>query len=138
MANGQFEKGNQASLQHGQRSIFERSGGTDTTALSEPQWGRLAELRAELATSGGVIDALRERAARMREQDDYEARVFAALGLTTDETLARIEAAMIEDGEPPSAWPALAKMLRGGSTNDGKLADSLDSAAALAPHPDCI
>jgi len=96
-------------------------------------------------TSAGGFDALceellhhRQKIARMREQDDYEARVFAALGLTTDETLARIEAAIIEDGEPPSAWPALAKMLRGGSTNDCKLADSLDSAFVLAQHPDCI
>ncbi|HEY8124101.1 MAG TPA: double-strand break repair helicase AddA [Methylocystis sp.] len=96
-------------------------------------------------TSAAGFDALceellqhRQEIARMREQDDYESRVFAALGLTTNETLARIEAAMIEDGEPPSAWPALAKMLRGGSTNDGKLAVSLDSAFVLAPHPDCI
>ena len=102
------------------------------------------ELVARETTAAG-FDALceellhhRQEIARMREQDDYEARVFAALGLTTDETLARIEAAIIEDGEPPSAWPTLAKMLRGGSTNDGKLADSLDSAFALAPHPDCI
>ena len=79
----------------------------------------------------------RQRIARMREQDDYDARVFAALGLRADETLARIEAAIIEDGEPPAAWPALATLLRGGSTNDGKLADSLERAVALAPHPDC-
>ncbi|MFO1124707.1 MAG: double-strand break repair helicase AddA [Methylocystis sp.] len=80
----------------------------------------------------------RQAIARMREQDDYDARVFAALGLRPDETLARIEAAIIHDGEPPAAWPALAKSLRSGSTNDGKLADSLDGTFALAPHPDCI
>jgi len=80
----------------------------------------------------------RQDIARMREQDGYDARVFAALGLRPDETLARIEAAIIEDGEPPAAWPALAKSLRSGSPNDGKLAVSLDSAFALAPHPDCI
>ncbi|MGD9542920.1 MAG: double-strand break repair helicase AddA [Methylocystis sp.] len=102
------------------------------------------ELVARDASAAG-FDALceevlqhRQDMARMREQDDCEARVFAALGLTTDENLARIEAAIIEEGEPPTAWPALAKMLRGGSTNDCKLADSLDAAFAQAPHPDCI
>jgi ATP-dependent helicase/nuclease subunit A len=80
----------------------------------------------------------RQKIARMREQDDYEARVFATLGLTTDETLPRIETAIIEEGEPPAAWPALARMLRSGSDNDCKLANSLESAFALAPHPDCI
>ncbi|MGJ0620250.1 MAG: double-strand break repair helicase AddA [Methylocystis sp.] len=96
-------------------------------------------------TSAAGFDALckellqhRQNIARMREQEDYEARVFAALGLRPDETLARIEAAIIEDGEPPAEWPAIAKSLRGGSTNDGKLADSLEAAFALAPHPDCI
>ncbi len=96
-------------------------------------------------TSAAGFDALckellqhRQNIARMREQDDYEARVFAALGLLPDETLARIETAIIEDGEPPAEWPALVKSLRGGSTNDGKLADSLEAAFALAPHPDCI
>ncbi len=80
----------------------------------------------------------RQKIARMREQEDYDARVFAALGLRPDETLARIEAAIIEEGEPPAAWPALARLLRSGSTNDGKLADSLERALALAPHPDCV
>ena len=80
----------------------------------------------------------RQKIARMREQDDYEARVFAALGLRADQTLACIEAAIVDEGEPPAAWPALAKLLRGGSTNDGKLAESLEAAFALAPHPDCI
>ncbi|MGD9658252.1 MAG: UvrD-helicase domain-containing protein, partial [Methylocystis sp.] len=95
--------------------------------------------------SAAAFDALceellrhRQKIARMREQDDYEARVFAALGLRPDETLARIDAAIIDDGEPPAAWPALAKLLRGGSTNDGKLASSLEAAFTLAPHPDCI
>jgi len=96
-------------------------------------------------TSAAGFDALceellhhRQKIARMREQDDYEARVFATLGLRADETLARIDAAIIEEGEPPAAWPALANMLRGGSTNDCKLADSLEGAFRRAPHPDCI
>ncbi|MBM3550723.1 MAG: double-strand break repair helicase AddA [Alphaproteobacteria bacterium] len=108
-----------------------------------PLRNALARVARETAAAG--FDALckellqyRQNVARMREQDDYEARVFAALGLRSDETLARIEAAIIEDGEPPAAWPALVKSLRGGSTNDGKLADSLEAAFALAPHPDCI
>lgn len=52
-------------LQHGQRSLLARGAGADETALTESQRGRLADLRGQLATSEGVIDALRERAARM-------------------------------------------------------------------------
>jgi len=96
-------------------------------------------------TSAAGFDALceellqhREKIARMREQDDYEASVFMAVGLRPEETLARIEEAIVEEGEPPAAWPALAKMLRGGSSNDCKLAVSLEAAFALAPHRDCI
>jgi hypothetical protein len=48
---------------HGLRSDFAESG--DTSALTQPQRSRLAELRAELATPDGVLEALRERAARM-------------------------------------------------------------------------
>jgi ATP-dependent helicase/nuclease subunit A len=80
----------------------------------------------------------RQKIARLREHDDYEARAFATLGLTTDETLAQIETAIVEQGEPPAAWPALARMLRSGSDNDCKLANSLESAFAIAPYPDCI
>ncbi len=109
-----------------------------------------AERHAALAlvareTSGAGFDMLcaellrhRQIFARMRERDDYAARLSAKFGLHGDETLARIEAAIIDEGEPPTAWPALAKLLRSGSTNDCKLADSLDAASALAPHPDCI
>lgn len=53
------------STSHSLTNAFARSGGADDTALTDPQRGRLAELRAELATPEGVIDALRERAARM-------------------------------------------------------------------------
>jgi hypothetical protein len=59
---GQFQPGDG---DHLLRSKYARSGGADDTALIEPQRSRLIELRAELATSSGVIDALRERAARM-------------------------------------------------------------------------
>jgi hypothetical protein len=60
-----FDEGNKAALQHGQRSLFARSGGADDTALSEPQLSRLAVLRADLDTPEGITAALRERAARM-------------------------------------------------------------------------
>lgn len=60
-----FGEGNTASLQHGQRGQFARSGGADDTALSEPQLSRLAVLRADLSTPEGIVSALRERAARM-------------------------------------------------------------------------
>ncbi len=53
----------QNALKHGMTSAFARTG--DEAALTEPQRGRLAELRAELATPEGVIDAMRERAARV-------------------------------------------------------------------------
>ena len=62
---GRFQDGNQVAQTHRLTNAFARSGGADDAALTDPQRGRLAELRAELATSAGVIDALRERAARM-------------------------------------------------------------------------
>lgn len=96
-------------------------------------------------TSGAGFDKLceellRHRAilARVGERDDYAARLNAALSLREDETLARIEKAMIDEGEAPEAWPALARMLRGGSKSDCTLAGSLDAAYALAPHPSCM
>lgn len=59
----EFKNGNR--LQHGLRGEFARSGGVDDTALSGPQLSRLAVLRADLSTPQGIVDALRERAARM-------------------------------------------------------------------------
>lgn len=50
---------------HALRSTFARTHGADDTHLTEPQRSRLVSLRDELATPEGVIEALRERAARM-------------------------------------------------------------------------
>ena len=58
-----FEDGNKASLRHGQRSKFARSYGTDDTALSAPQRSRLIELRREIGTPEGVLDAAIRQAA---------------------------------------------------------------------------
>jgi hypothetical protein len=52
----------EAPLKHGLRSEFAQTG--DERTLTEPQRGRLAELRADLATPDGVRQALIERAAR--------------------------------------------------------------------------
>ncbi len=69
---------------------------------------------------------------------DYTGRLRRRLGLAGDETLARVEALMIEEGEPPQFWPSLARLLQTGGKNDAKLAEKLLRAHALAPHPDCI
>lgn len=63
MSQGQFERGNKASLQHGLRSKFARSNGTDDTALTEPQRSRLIELRGEIGTPEGVLDVAIRQAA---------------------------------------------------------------------------
>ncbi|WP_036287514.1 double-strand break repair helicase AddA [Methylocystis sp. ATCC 49242] len=96
-------------------------------------------------TSGFGFDNLcdellgnRDALAQFSDRETYALRLRARLGLRAEETLARIEKEIVEGGEPWPDWPALAKALRGGSSNDGKLADSLERAYALAPHPDCI
>ena len=56
------------------------------------------------------------------------------LGLKDYETLASIEADMLEGGPPIVSWPEIAKRLRQGSANDEKLAKQLEKAIARAPH----
>ena len=63
LSQAEIEQRRAARFEHGLRSAFAQAG--DETALTDPQRSRLVELRAELATSDGVLDALRERAARM-------------------------------------------------------------------------
>ncbi len=59
----EIEKAKRAAVQSNLSGAFALQG--DEKALTDPERSRLAELRAELATSDGVLDALRERAARM-------------------------------------------------------------------------
>jgi len=67
--------------------------------------------------------------------EDYARRLRATLGLSEDETLAAIEAQMISGR---AEWPALARDLSTGSSNDGKLAAHLTRAIALAPLPEGV
>lgn len=50
---------------HGQRSVFSRTGGEDDRALTTDDHDRLAAIRAELETPGGMVDALRSKAASL-------------------------------------------------------------------------
>ncbi len=56
------------------------------------------------------------------------------LGLEDHDTLASIEAEMLEGGMPIASWPDIARRLRQGSANDEKLAKQLEQAIARAPH----
>jgi hypothetical protein len=56
----------QNALKHSLTNEFARThGAAGDTALTDPQRDRLVELRAILETPAGVVDAMRERAARM-------------------------------------------------------------------------
>jgi ATP-dependent helicase/nuclease subunit A len=66
---------------------------------------------------------------------EYAAQLRLRLGLQANETLADVEAEIVEGHE---AWRELESALRLGSTNDKKLADHLAGAIARAPHRDCI
>ncbi|QFU17934.1 double-strand break repair helicase AddA [Microvirga thermotolerans] len=59
------------------------------------------------------------------------AQVRAALGLAPGEDLAAVERAMLEDGLPPTEWPAIAQELMRGKKTDRKRGELL-SRAALA------
>ena len=83
----------------------------------------------------GLIGELLKNRARLGEAAS-EAGIRALrrrLGLEEDETLASIESEMLKGGLPIKSWPSIAKRLRQGSDNDGKLAKQLDKAVALAP-----
>ncbi len=82
----------------------------------------------------GFRDALRHG-----EEDSIFANALRRkLGLFEGETPATIEARMIEGGLCASLWPRLAERLRQGSAKDQGLAQTLESAARLAPHRDCL
>jgi hypothetical protein len=61
VSDGRFTEGNTAALKHGLESRFART--HDETVLTEPQHSRLIELRCELETPAGVLDAAIRQAA---------------------------------------------------------------------------
>ena len=63
LSEAQIIQRREAALKHGLNSGFAQTG--DERALSEPQRGRLVELRADLATPDGVRQAMIDRAAQM-------------------------------------------------------------------------
>ncbi len=63
------------------------------------------------------------------------ARMRTGLGLAGDDTIARIEARMREDGIPAAEWPAIARELLAGKATDQKRGHAL-AAAALSTDPD--
>ncbi|MET0429598.1 MAG: double-strand break repair helicase AddA, partial [Microvirga sp.] len=63
------------------------------------------------------------------------ARMRAGLGLAEDDTIARIEARMREDGIPAAEWPTLAQDLLAGKKTDQTRGQAL-AAAALSTDPD--
>lgn len=60
---GQFEQGNTAAQTHGMTGAFAKSG--DVTVLTEPQRDRWVEIRGQLATDEGALEALRDKAASL-------------------------------------------------------------------------
>jgi ATP-dependent helicase/nuclease subunit A len=92
------------------------------------------------ASFGGLLSELLHHRSALRKAGgaEYEKQLRRHLGLLEGETLAAIEAAIIDGGIGSKAWPALAERLRQGSANDKKLGDRLATAAALSPDPACI
>jgi ATP-dependent helicase/nuclease subunit A len=93
------------------------------------------------ATFDGLIGELLRHRGALRGVDrrqDYERDLRRRLGLAEGETLATIEARMIDGGIASKDWPALAARLRQGSARDAKFADQLMQASSLAPDPACI
>ncbi|MDJ0447591.1 double-strand break repair helicase AddA [Methylocystis sp. JR02] len=72
----------------------------------------------------------RDALAQAFDREDYARRLRSRLGLKEDETLAQIEAEMVEGFE---TWPELLALLQLGSANDKKLAEHLKRAMAPAP-----
>ena len=93
------------------------------------------------ATFDGLIGELLHHRGALRgvaKGEDYERDLRRRLGLAEGETLADIEARMIDGGIASKDWAALAERLRQGSPNDVKLAARLAQASRLAPDGACI
>ncbi|MBI3275630.1 MAG: double-strand break repair helicase AddA, partial [Methylocystis sp.] len=99
---------------------------------------------AQLTSLGGFDELIRELLCHRESlrgfasREDYAADLRAALELGEGEILATIEREIIEGGIAHWQWLALAACLRQGGANDARLADRLQQAASLAPHPSCI
>ena len=93
------------------------------------------------ATFDGLIGELLHHRGALRgvaRGEDYERDLRRRLGLAEGETLADIEARMIDGGIASKDWAALDERLRQGGKRDAGLADQLMQAAKLAPDPACI
>ncbi len=101
------------------------------------------EIVAREASSASFGDLLQELlhhrgALRQAASMGYERDLRRRLGLGPKETLASIDAEVVEGGVGAKHWPALAERLAKGGKNDDKLAQQCLRAAALAPDPACI
>jgi ATP-dependent helicase/nuclease subunit A len=113
----------------------------ETLALAMREGGALLEAARCVAreTNGADFDGLLDELLKNRvlladAASEAGARaVRRRLALADHETLASIEAEMLERGLPIASWPKIAERLRQGSDNDIKLAKQLDRAIALAP-----
>jgi ATP-dependent helicase/nuclease subunit A len=105
-----------------------------------PLHDALERVAAETTTQGfdQLCKALlqkRDALAQAQDWESYANRLRAHLGLAPQETVATIEARMIEGR---AQWPWLAQALGQGSTNDRKLLAHLERAIARAPAPDAV
>ncbi|HYA81429.1 MAG TPA: UvrD-helicase domain-containing protein, partial [Methylocystis sp.] len=71
-------------------------------------------------------------------EEVYAQGLRRRLGLAERETLAAIEAEIINGGIASTSWPSIAERLRKGSKRDNDLADQLYRAASLVPQSGCI
>ena len=115
----------------------------DAAGTPESALGRALAKAIEVAadrTFGEVIDeAIRERdrltawIARAGSIDAAIADLSAMLGIKPDESVDAIEAEMVESlNLPPAQWPAVAAVLKEGSSNDRKCAECFAQAAAAS------
>ncbi len=118
----------------------------ETLERAMQEKGSLFDALGEVArsASGATFDALVQELLRHRGalrgagEPAFASDLQRRLGLAEGETLAQIEAQMIDGGIESGAWPKLAERLRQGGVNDNKLADQLIAAAGKAPNGTCV
>ncbi|MBF9233223.1 double-strand break repair helicase AddA [Microvirga alba] len=111
----------------------------DATAkvLAEATGDRSHDLKEALATisieaAGDALTSALNAALRCKDflhDPDGITKLGKVLGLAPEETVGVIERAMLEDGLPPSEWPAIAQELRTDKKTDQERADCLIAAA---------
>ncbi len=107
----------------------------ETAMRAQGELHEALKLVAEEATEKGFDDlcnkllARRDALAQAFDKRVYAERLRARLGLRNAETLARIEAEIVEGSE---TWPELLAVLQRGSSNDKKVAAHLERAIAAA------